>query len=441
MPRSFRPRTFAPPNFDPVSTSTSETSGGLLPDGKIADLIIDEVTGRLKLVCFDGTRYLTGHHIETKAGTLVPPAIDPVVLRATVMPTKVSPYGSIIEFYASIQDLFKEFGFAECVATAAALCIFPTWFSDPSLPMLSVVVTGPAPEAMLLLQLLGCMVRRPLRMFELGNYGSLGSIRQLHPTISLDGRRFKPLALHKLFSSSTPRTFVPWKGSLVECAFSKIIYLGSDTTPEVLGDFSMQIHVTPSRRVFPNLSEKRRNEITATFQPKFLDYHCRNLARISASDFDLPSSESELRILARLLGRCFPDAPEVQADVKALVENWESDFQASRWSDPICALIETVLDASHSPKADAIFVAEIAERASTILKARGASDKLKARSVGSKLRKLGFIPKRNGAGYRLFLNEETSRKAHQRAREYRVPAVEEGISVCSICSEDHPDIH
>ncbi len=445
MPRSFRPRTFGlrnfvPRNFDPISTSKSEPSGGILPDGQIADLIIDDLTDRLKLLCFDGKQYQARDRIETKAGTLVPLAIDPAVLRATVLPIKVSPYGTIPEFYAAIRDLFMEFGFAECVATAAALCIFPTWFPDPSLPVLSVVVTGPSPEAMLLLQLLECMVRRPLRMFELGNYASLGSIRQLHPTILLDGRRFKPAILRTLFSSSTPRTFVPWRGSLVECAFSKVIHLGSNPAPEVLGDFSVQIHVTPSRRVFPNLSEKRRNEIIATFQPKFLDYRLRNLARVNASDFDLPSSESEVRILARLLGRCFPDAPEVQVDIQPLLENREADLRASRWADPVCAVIEAVLDASHSPKADVNFVGEIAEQASIILKARGTPTKLESRSVGSKLRKLGFTPERNGTGYLLFLNEETSRKAHQLAREYGAPSSEERIPLFSICSQDCPDV-
>ncbi len=49
-----------------------ETLGGVLPDGRTVDLIRDGVTGRLKLLCFDGTQYRTEDRISIEGRTFVP---------------------------------------------------------------------------------------------------------------------------------------------------------------------------------------------------------------------------------------------------------------------------------------------------------------------------------------------------------------------------------
>lgn len=153
---------------------------------------------------------------------------DPAVLSAVTLPTKASNYGSTEDLFCTMQNTFAEYGMSPEVAKTVPYSVFSTWFPGPSLPAPCLIITGPAAEAALLLQLLGCMVRRGLPMCEIGSHGFRGLIQQVHPTILLDARHFTSRSLQKLLASSGSRVFAPWKASVAEFSFAKAIYVGPD---------------------------------------------------------------------------------------------------------------------------------------------------------------------------------------------------------------------
>ncbi len=118
-----------------------------------------------------------------------------------------------------------------------------------------------------------------------------------------------------------------------------------------------------------------------------------------------------------------------------MLEGRDEELRSARWNDPVCAIIEALLDQSHGPQPDGIYVGRVTEAAGAILKARGVSIQLSARSVGHSLRQLGFTPKRNGTGNRILLTDKRIRAIHGLARDYRVAAVERGIARCPVCHE------
>jgi hypothetical protein len=411
-----------------------ETLGGVLPDGRTVDVIRDGTTGQLRLILFDGKQYRAEERITINGRTFVPPALDPALRSAVTLPAQASDYGCTNDLFRAIREVFTEYGMP-LIATAVTYFVFATLFAEPSWPAPCLVVMGPAAEAALLLQLLACLVRRGLQMTEIDSYGFRGMLQLVHPTILLDARHFTARSLQKLSAYCGSRSFAPWKGSIAEYSFSKVIYVGATLPEDVHFDFSLHVRLSPSPRGVRVLDANKRDQISAALQANLLAYHLRNLAKIRSSDFDLPEMDLEGRIIGRSLGRCVVDAPEIQAGVRSLLEGRDDDLRTARWTDPTCVIIEALLDKCHVPQPKGVYVGEITETATAILKARGAATQLGDRAVGDCLRKLGFTPKRNGKGYRIFVTDKVIQAVHGLARDYRVAAVEHGIAHCAVCRQ------
>ena len=411
-----------------------EALSGVLPDGRTVGVITDVTTGRLRLVWFDGKEYHAEERISIKGRTFVPPALDPAVQTAVTLPTKALDHGCTQNLFRAIAGLLIEFGMSP-VATVVTYFLFSNWFPEPSLPAPCLIITGPGAEGALLLQLLACLVRRGLPMVEIGSHGFRGLMQQFHPTVLLDARHFTSRSLQKLLASCGSCVFAPWKTSLTEFSCAKVVYVGPTLADDVPTDFALRVHLSPSPRGVPLLDGKRRDRIIAALQPQLIDYYLRNLLAVRASDFDLPDLDLEGRVIARSLGRCIVGAPEIQAGVRSLLEGRDEELRSARWNDPVCAIIEALLDQSHGPQPDGIYVGRVSEAAAAILKARGVSIKLSARSVGHSLRQLGFTPERNGRGSRIIVTSEVIRSIHGLARDYRVAAFEHGIALCDVCRD------
>jgi hypothetical protein len=407
---------------------------GLLPDGRSIDVVQDGTTKRPKLILFDGKQYRTEERISVNGRTFVPPALDPAVQSALTLPTQASDYGRTKDLFDAIRRFLTQRGMP-LIATAVTYFVFATWFAEPSWPAPCLVVTGPVPEASLLLQLLACVVRRGLRMTEIDSHGFRGLLQLVHPTVLFDARYLTPRGLRKLSTCCGSRSFAPWKGSISEYSFSKVVYVGAALAEDVHFDFSLGVHLAPSPRGVSLLDGKECDQISATFQPQLVAYRLRSLPEVRASKFDLPELDLEGRTIGRSLGRCIVGASEVQDGVRSLLENRDEELRTARWTDPLCAIIEALLDKSHSPRPDGIYVGEIAKAGIAILRARGASVHLEDRGVGENLRRLGFAPKRNGRGFRILLTDKVIRQIHSVARDYRVAAVEHGIARCAVCRE------
>ena len=213
------------------------------------------------------------------------------------------------------------------------------------------------------------------------------------------------------------------------------VYRADTLDHGLLGDATLQINLAPSRGRLPILEAKAKQEIAGELQPKLLAYRSRNIARVRESEFDLPGLASEIRILARILGACFVDAPELQAGLGPLLEEHNEKIRAEHWIDLHSVAIEALLFHCHSGEKELVYVGEITRTACTILKGRGESTPLKPRAMGPILRSLGLSPKRVTKGFIIQLADGVRRRIHRLARDYDVAAVQEGVARCPHCSE------
>jgi hypothetical protein len=427
------------PPLDP----TTEISGGVLPDGRTVDLIRDGSNGKLKLLVFDGTRTEAASSVRVEGRTFLPVTLDPDIQRAVTLPSHAFDYGSTESLFSATHEVLTRHGMSEEIANAACYFVFGTWFPERSLPAPCLVITGPTLEAILLFQLLGCLVRRGLHMVEIDSSGFRSVVGLLRPTLLIDGRHLGRRSL-RLLSVCGPRAYVPWKESVVDLGLAKAIYLGAAPLADFSADFSVHLHILPSLANVSMLDEKTREQIIADFQPKFLDYRLRNFAAVGDSVFDLPGIDSEGRVIARILGTCIVDSPEIQAGIRHLLQHRDVELRTERWTDLTCVVIEVLLAQCHnqSPRDESnghpgtgIHVNEIAKKAEVVLKGRGAPTELEPRAIGGILNRLKLYRTRDARGRRIVLSPEVRRRIHVLARNYQVESVRDGDARCDLCKE------
>ncbi len=72
----------------------TETAGEVLSDGTVLELIRENGnTGELRLLAWDGATAKVAGYAEHKGKTYVPAALDPTILRAMRLPSRIMPYG------------------------------------------------------------------------------------------------------------------------------------------------------------------------------------------------------------------------------------------------------------------------------------------------------------------------------------------------------------
>jgi hypothetical protein len=415
--------------------SPIKTTGEVFSDGASIELILDAETGRLNLLISDGENYTIAPRVEYGGRVYVPADLDRSILRALTWPTKCTPYGSTDQLFTAVRDSFTNHSLPEEVALRTTYSVFATWFPEcvPAAPCLS--ITGPRPEARLILQLLGCLCRHPLPLAEVSRAGLCSLLTHLQPTLLIDLEHLGPSILRLLAASNDRKAYVPWKNSLVNLYCAKAIYRGDALGDGLFSDATLQVNLAPSRGRLPILDASTLQEIATALQPQLLAYRSRNIAKVHESQFDLPAFASPIRILARVLGACLIDAPELQAGLGPLLEAHQEKIHAERWLDLRCVALEALLFHCHSGQTNLVYVGEFTRSATTILKGRGETVSLEPRAMGPILRSFGLSPKRDSKGWAIRLTHDVRRRIHRLAGDYEVAAMQEGMALCADCAE------
>jgi hypothetical protein len=339
------------------------------------------------------------------------------------------------ELFASIFAVFKARGFPEDAALAASYFAFSTWFSAflPVAPCL--LISGPGPEARLMLDLLECVLRNPLLIFGLTRGGFLSVDMDLEPTLLIAQEGISDSLWKLVLASNHRNAQVPTANGMRKIYCAKVMYVG-DEPPDVGSNESLlQINLAPLRGRVPFLEPNDKSDLMAEFQPRMLAYRQRNYAQVCDSRFDLPELSSANRILARVLGAPIVTAPEVQASLGPLLCVYQDAIRAEVWSNPRCVVIEAVLLRCHDGKSERIYVGAITRTTNAILKGRGEIKQLGPKEVGGILRQLGLSPTRDRNGFAIRLDEGIRRVIHQLAGRFAVAAVQEGAMECAHCVE------
>lgn len=395
------------------------TTGEMLRDGRMIELVRDREHPGLKLLIRDGKRTRIAGEFECEGRIYVPAELNSSYRNCMRLPAKVGPLGETRELFDRISELIQQFGSLEPPMACLATCFaFSTWFVDifPKAPL--VLVTGPRFTAQELLRILSCFCRRAL-LIEAVSHTQLACLPlNFCPTLLIDGSMHSAATLRSLIVPASSDFAIPGPRGLVQCGSAKAICTGTPAPPP-LGHGGIRMATSP-RASAKSCSTRTQLQIAEEFQPQLLAYRLANYDKVLSSEFDVPDFACSARVLGRSLGASLVGDVELQARVIPLLEEHSAGEREEYSSDLNAYLIEALVVACHQQKRS-VYVGEIAKTANLILFSRGETIVMSPREVGGRLRGLGLIPTRLGAaGYGILLTQKTCAHIHRLAADYNV---------------------
>jgi hypothetical protein len=348
-------------------------------------------------------------------------------------PVKHFNHKSIIGLFRAIRELFTGRGIPEDPAVLTTYFVFSTWFADclPVAPCL--LIAGPRPEGHFLLDLLECVVCKPLPLVELTSSSFLHLAMRLKPTLLIDQEGSTRSIWNLLRASNRRNAQVSLKDGPRKIYCAKAVYCGAEAGDDRFDDSTLRIELSPSRGQLPVLDEKDKRAIAKDLQPKLRAYRHRTLAAVRASKFDIPEFTSAIRILSRILGAPIAGVPELLAGLRSVLQQYQDDAQARSWSDVRFVVIEALLYHCHQEQAK-LHVGEIALTVNAILRGRGERREIEPKEIGAIVRRLGLSSKRDKKGFAIPLDNATRHHIHELGRRFDVIAVDTGNG-CSSCAQ------
>ncbi len=405
-----------------------ETGGIAISNGKCLELVKND----LGTLGFFDSRIEKEFHprINLDGEEYVPPILAPSVLEALILPSERTDCGLTVEMFGEICDMFLAHGVSKDVAKTSTYFALASWFPEflPVAPCLA--ITGTETEARILLQLLSCVVRHALPLAEI-NLAALDCLpMNVQPSLLIG--YVHPSMWRMLSASNHPHTYFPNKKEVRDLYCAKALYAGS-TLVGFRGDAILNINCALSGG---KLLGSTLDKIAAHFQSKLLDYRLKHFMQVRDSNFDATTLPTPLRMLARALGSCIVDAPELQADIVRLLEGQGEELRATRLLEPHCVAIEAMFLHCHGENGPTrVGVSELANTVTGILADCGETTVFESKEMGSLLRLLGFRTKRDSKGYAIRLTPDVRRLIHRLARDHRVGDSEQAVPGCPDCAE------
>ncbi len=423
-----------------------ETYGELAPRFIIELVASDAPDGGLKLLLWDGAE----QHIQSKlaleaapdsefkARVYCPPEVDSTIPRAIRFPTHAAPYESSKELFEDVRGLIAKYtGLGGNEASLAAFSVLASWFVDRIETPICLSIVGPqSTQGRQLFRLLGCLYRRALLLSDLTLAGVHSLPIALRPALFIE--RCEPNEeLQKLLRTSSDRdTYVPRNGRLVNLCCAKVICSEEPLYDDPTGGNFIEIPVTPTCESLPILDQRAQQQIADEFQPKLLMFRLRNYRQVADSDFDVAHFAPPVRELARSLGACMGDEPELQAAIAGLLAAQNELVQSERAIDLNAIVVGAMLSFCHEAKKESVHVGAITAQVNKMLEQHGEILEWQPRTVGHKLKALGLPTRRlNAAGRGILLLDAVRQRIHKLAWTYQLPAAHGNATSCRHCRE------
>ena len=411
------------------------TFGERLPDGSVIELVRDPSDAtKAMLLCRVGEQVTIADKIYAGDRIFVPAVFDPVLLRQLRLSCKDLPCGptqALVDQISSI--VMKTVEPAAENAFLVAVFAVASFFPDCLLTRLCLLLLGSAnTEAMALLRVLSWFCWHPLLLLD------DGGIDQLPENLITTRFFYAPRIsahLRKLISNLQASGFgVIRNGSLRESHGAVVIYSGSSDLGCGGDDACLRIPVAPAGRLLRPYEEELYRDVADEIRAKLLNYRLVRRDDVRGSEFDVTGLTGPTRELARGLGACLIDAPDLRDRLIALLRDQDESVRMER-SAEMSPTLESLIVSCHERR-PAVHVGAIAKTGTEILSARGESTTLSPKEVGNKLKLLGLHTTRlDASGRGLKLTRGVCARIHQLARDFGVPASEKGLPGCPDCKQ------
>jgi hypothetical protein len=230
------------------------------------------------------------------------PAMPPALSRSLVLPTTAKGFKSDRDLVDSIVALLrKHVMLPEKQCLLLAHWSIATWFPDflPFIP--SVVITGPAAAADLLLRTLVAVCRRPVLLADASPAVlSALPLADLAPTLLLREPQLNKRMAALLDASSHPGYLLRGSRDFQQFYCAKCIYIGEHANDQLLTPNSIHIHVGGNS--LRSLTPLPTSDVIQGFQDQLLLYRIFRHDDVAASKFLAVRFRPEICAIAQVLG-------------------------------------------------------------------------------------------------------------------------------------------
>ena len=415
------------------------SAGEIFADGTVIELVSSSSGfNKPRLLLWNGRKTTIGARVEHGGRIYEAPELASSLYRATRLPSRCTEYDSARDLFAAIADLFKRYLDLPARESSLLACFsISTWLADRLPTSLSLAISGPDQELGIdVLRLLSCVCRHPLMLAEVTPVGFRSLPTQVSLTLLLDQQELKP-NMQRLFRASSYRGLhLPGtRGNVVDLYGPKAIFCGNDAAVDTLGSGVIHISVAPSKLRSSALDERVQDDIANKFQRRLLMYRLKNSGRVRESRVDVSQFTFATRQLARTLGMCFPEDPELARELVLLLQPQDEEVRGQRSRDVNCAIIEILRAVIHERKRREVKVDELAKDVNALLQSRGELIEYSAEEIGWKLKGLNIQRHSDRSGRQVLLERETSQNVHRLAQAYDLPCSQRIEAGCPDCKQ------
>jgi len=359
-----------------------------------------------------------------------PPAVDPVIWRALHLPKSTAHYGSTEQLFQGLCELIQRFTDLPDKTTRLLTCfVLASWFSDCTKMPICLSIVGPRwGRASQLFQLLSCLYRRALCLAEC-TAASLSSLPMgLRPSLFVD-RYATGRHMDKFLRAFNARgALVPGNGRFFNLNCWQVICGDQFFTDVMHFGNVIDLFVSPARKPLPVLSQPVQEQVANEYQSKLLTYRIKHHHQVTMSDFDVPEFRSPAREIAQSLGACLPDSYDLQAQVRELLKDRNQEAELEFSTDLNAVLIEVLVSYSCDLEKSSVRVGEITSAVNAILCRNGELMDIEPRTIGYRLKALGFATERlDASGRGITLDLATRRRINVLSRD---DAIDTGELTC-----------
>jgi hypothetical protein len=419
------------------------TCGEFFADGSVLELVrVPPEPEELKLLHWHGSVLEVAAQVEHAGRKYAPAAIEPSVMKALHLPTRVAPAESARELFDAVHGLLaRHLRQLNASITAMTFAVLASWCSPilPMAPILWIFAPTGSPRN-LALRMLSLLCRRPLSLVGLKRGDIARLPLSLQATLLLDEPDLRPEMQLILQSSARRDSRIITNHGLLEFYGPKIVC--SHKLPRgTLETEALKAALIPIAGDLPPLDKKMEEEIAEEFQARLLGHLVRNAggvqnASFAASQFTLPVQD-----LARTLNAAVVGDSELQKRMLLLLGVQDEELRADRARSCDAVVLEALLFFIHAGDWSKVRTDNVAEKVGAIYKGRGSDQQPSAETVGWALRRLGIPSGRiNRAGNGVELDVGVCRLVHRLALCHGVRAMSGGPrDNCRYCRELEPE--
>jgi hypothetical protein len=296
-----------------------------------------------------------------------------------------------------------------------------TWFPEALTVFPCLVLTGPAYEAIRVLRTLKDLCCAPTLMAAFRS-SDLKVVSFNFQTLLISQPNMNNQTA-TLLGNLTNRDFMTVEeGSYRYSAGSRAIYIGEDPAIKKIQN-AIYINVAAPSGAGPS----NRHGSVAYLPGHLRRYRNEHLDQVRRLEFCPSGLSLEAHAIAKALGSCIIDAPELQSELVALLKPHDRQQAADRLDSVEALVAGAALTLCHKRK-DQIFVKEIAAEVNRVLENRGETLRLSPEKVGHRLKQIGlFTHTLSQAGKGLLLDGATKARVHEVAATYRM---EDSMAEC-----------